>query len=91
LWPRKFRAWEDLGAVQLRSVQVVVRLLVAVRFDGFRLIVRIEDHIRKSTIITIFAPPSRSKHRVEAMGTFARWRFALESGFEPGSRARQRR
>jgi hypothetical protein len=64
LQPRKFRAWEESGAIQSGSVQVVVRLLVAIGFDGFRLIVGIEDHIRKSTIITIITPPSGSEHRV---------------------------
>ena len=59
------------------SAQVVVRLLVAVGFDRFRLIVGIEDHIGKSTYITIIAPPPGSKHRVQAMRAFARWRLRL--------------
>jgi hypothetical protein len=73
------------------SAQIVVGLLVAFGFDGFRLIVGIEDHIGKSTNITIFAPPPGSKHRVEAMGAFAGWRLAFESGLESRSRASQRR
>jgi hypothetical protein len=77
--------------VEFRSTQIVVRLLVTIGFNGFRFIVGIEDHIGKSTNITIIAPPSGSEDRIEAMGTFARWRLALESGFEAGSHARQRR
>jgi hypothetical protein len=73
------------------STEVVVGLLVAVGFDGFGFIVGIEDHVRKSTDITIFAPPPGSEYWVEAMGTFARWRLAFESGFEPRSGASQRR
>jgi hypothetical protein len=53
------------------STYVVVGFLVALGFDGFGLIVGIEDHIGKSTDITIFAPPPGSEHRVEAMGTLA--------------------
>jgi hypothetical protein len=53
------------------STQVVVGLLVAFGFDGFRLIIGIEDHVGKSTYIAIFTPPPRSEHRVEAMGTIA--------------------
>jgi hypothetical protein len=48
----------------LSSTQVVVGLFVAFGFDGFGLIIGIEDHFGKSTDITVFAPPSGSKHRV---------------------------
>jgi hypothetical protein len=76
---------------EFSSTQIVIGLLVAVGFDGLGLVIGIEDHIGKSTDITIIAPPSGSEHRIKAIGTLARWRFAFESGFEPGSRTRQRR
>jgi hypothetical protein len=73
------------------STQIVVGLLVALGLDGFGLIVGIEDHIGEITNIAIITPPPGSEYRVEAMGTFARWRLAFESGFEPRSGARQSR
>jgi hypothetical protein len=45
--------------------------------------VGIENHSGKSAIVTIFTPPAGAEHRVETVGTLARWRFAFESGFEP--------
>jgi hypothetical protein len=79
------------GSGKPSSTEVVVGLLVAFGLDGFGLIVGIEDHVGKSTDITIFAPPPGPEHRVEAVGAFARWRLAFESGFEPSPRASQRR
>jgi hypothetical protein len=46
------------------SVQIVIGLLVTVGFDGFRLIIGIENHIGKRTDITIFTPPPRPEHRL---------------------------
>ena len=80
-----------MTASLLRSAEVVVGLFVALAFDGFGLMVGIEDHSGKSTIIALFTPPPRSEHRVEAVGTLARRRFAFESGLEPGYRAAQSR
>ena len=73
------------------STQVVVGLFVPFGFDGFGLIIGIEDHVGKSTGITVFAPPSGPKHRLQAMGALARWRFAFESSLETSPRASQRR
>jgi hypothetical protein len=56
---------------EFSSTQIVVGLLVAIGFDGFGLIVGIENHIRKSTNITIIAPPPWSENRVQAMGACA--------------------
>jgi hypothetical protein len=53
--------------------------------------VGVEDHSGESTIIAPFTPPSGPEHRVEAVGTLARRRFAFESSFEPGYGATQRR
>ena len=80
-----------VGYRNLESVEVIVGLLVPVGLDGFRLVVGLEDHIRKSTTITIIAPPAGSEYGIKAMRAFARWRFAFKSGFETGSHARQRR
>jgi hypothetical protein len=75
----------------LGSVEVVVGLLIALGLDGLGLMIGIEDHLGKSTKVAIIAPPPGSEHRFEAIGTFARWRFAFERRFEPRSRASQRR
>ena len=79
------------GSGNSSSTQIVVGLLVALGLDGFGLIVGIEDHVGKSTDITIFTPPPGTKHRIQAMRALARWRFAFESRFESSSRASQRR
>ena len=81
---------KEVWRVVLRhSTQIVIGLLVAVGFEGLGLVIGIEDHIGKSTDITIIAPPSGSEHRIKAIGTLARWRFAFESGFEPRPHTRQ--
>jgi hypothetical protein len=72
----------------LNLVEVVVGLLVSIGFEGFRLVVGLEDHIGERTTITIIAPPTGSEYGIKAMWAFARWRFAFESGFEPGPHAR---
>jgi hypothetical protein len=74
---------------ELGSAQIVVGLLIAVRFDGLGLIIGIENHIGVRTDITIIAPPARSEHRLLAMGAIARRRFAVESGFKPRPHASQ--
>jgi hypothetical protein len=79
------------GSGKSSSTQIVVGLLVALGLDGFGLIVGIENHVGKGTDITIFAPPSRAEHWVEAMRALARWRFAFESHLKPRSHASQRR
>jgi hypothetical protein len=71
--------------------EVVVGLFVALAFDGFGLMVGVENHSGKSTIIAAFTPPPGSEHRVEAVRTLARWRLAFESGLEPRYGAAQRR
>ena len=80
-----------VGYRNLESAEVIVGLLVPVGLDGFRLVVGLEDHIGKSTTITIIAPPAGSEYGIKAMRAFARWRFAFKSGFKTGSHARQRR
>jgi hypothetical protein len=77
--------------VEFRSTQIVVGLLIAVGFDGLRLIVRIEDHVGKSTRITIIAPPPGSEDGIKAIGALARWRLAFQSGLKAGSHARERK
>jgi len=71
--------------------EIVVGLFVTLAFDGFRLMVGIEDHSGKSTIIAFFTPPTGSEHRVEAVGTLARRRFAFEGSLDPRYGATQRR
>ena len=72
-----------MTASLLGSAEIIVGLFVALAFDGFGLMVGIENHSGKSAIVTIFTPPAGAEHRVETVGTLARWRFAFESGFEP--------
>jgi hypothetical protein len=79
------------GSGKSSSTQIVVGLLVALGLDGFGLIVGIEDHVGKSTDITIFTPPPGTKHWIQAMRALARWRFALKSDLKPRSHASQRR
>ena len=75
----------------LRSGEVVVGLFVALAFDGFGLMIGVKNHSGEGTIIALFTPPPGSEHRVEAVGTLARRRFAFESSLEPRSGATQRR
>jgi hypothetical protein len=79
----------DRGAA--RSAEIVVGFFVALAFDGFGLMVGIEDHPGECTIIAFFTPPSGSEHRAGTVWTLARRRFAFESGLEPRYRAAQRR
>ena len=73
----------------MESVEIIVGLLVPVGLDGVGLVIGLEDHIRKSTTITIITPPTGSEYGIKAMRAFAGWRFAFKSSFEPGSHARQ--
>jgi hypothetical protein len=75
----------------LGLAEIVVGLFVALAFDRFRLVVGIEDHSRKSTIIAIVTPPPGSEDRLEAVGASARRRLSFESGLEPRYRAAERR
>jgi hypothetical protein len=77
--------------VSLGSAEIVVGFFVALAFDGFGLVVGIEDHSGKSTIIAIVTPPPGSEHRLVAVRASARRRFALKSGLEPRYRAAKNR
>ena len=82
---------EFATASPLGLAEIVVGFFVALAFDGFGLMVGVEDHSGESTIIALFTPPPGSEHRIEAVGTLARRRFALESSLKPGYGATQRR
>jgi hypothetical protein len=73
------------------SAEIVVGFFVALAFDGFGLVVGIEDHSGKSTIIAIVTPPPGSEHRLVAVRASAGRRLAFESGLEPRYRAAKRR
>jgi hypothetical protein len=79
------------GSGESNSTEIVVGLLVTLGLDGFGLIIGIENHVGKGTDITIFAPPSGTEHRVEAIRALARCGFAFESDLKPRSHASQRR
>jgi hypothetical protein len=73
----------------LASVEVVVGLLVPVRFSGFGLIVGIEDHPGEGAGIAAFTPPPRGEHRTKTVGASARRWLAFESRLEPRDGAAQ--
>jgi hypothetical protein len=77
--------------VTLCSAEIVVGLFVALAFDRFGLVVGIEDHSGKSTIIAIITPPPGSEHRLAAVWALARRRLAFKSGLEPRYRAAKTR
>jgi hypothetical protein len=75
----------------LALAEIVVGFFVALAFDGFGLVVGIEDHSGKSTIVAIVTPPPGSEHRLVAVWASARRRLAFESGLKPWYRAAKRR
>jgi hypothetical protein len=77
--------------VTLCLAEVVVGLFVALAFNWFGLVVGIEDHSGKGTIIAIVAPPPGSEHRLVAVRASAGRRLAFESGLEPRYRATKNR
>jgi len=64
--------------------EIVVGLFIALTFDGFGLMVGIENHSGKSAIVTIFTPPAGAKHRGRDSGDMA---FAMEVAFGERLRA----